>query len=421
MISCMYAQRIGLTPARARVLALAGLVVTAFATSSCGSSSQKAQTVQRAPLTVGVSLSLSGDFADPGRAALRGYQLWADTVNAAGGILGRQVQLTIMNDSSNPDKAVSNYRQLITRDKVSVVLGPFSTLLTAPSAKVADRYGYAFIEPAGGGPSVFAERLHNVFFVQQAPVVRQGAVFADYILSLPAGARPKTAAYAKLDDPFAAPIADYIRTRLEAAGIRTVYQTTYSSNAKNLEPIMARVVAARPDVIVSGTQSDDAYAQVQALVQLRYKPKWLYMSNGANSPTEFPDKVGPGHVNAIVSSDDWLPDTTSPASANFVRAYLAKYGGTAENIDPTAAEAFSAGMLLQDVAHKTGRIDNATIIRSLHTGSWPTLVGNLRWNAVGEPQGDYTLVQWIDNQLTPIFPKNRAQHAPVLRSKVGPW
>ena len=225
--------------------------------------------------------------------------------------------------------------------------------------------------------------------------------------------RPKTAAYAKLADPFAAPIADYIRARFEAAGIRTVYQATYTANTTNLAPIMALVAAARPDVIVSGTQSADAYSQVNSLTRLRFRPKWLYMSNGASSPTEFPDKVGADHVDGIMSSDDWFQGGTSPANADFVRAYIAKYGGTADNIDATSAESFSAGMLLQDVANRTGRLDNATIIRSLHSGTWPTLVGNLRWNTVGEPKGSYTLVQWIDGQLTSVFPKERAQNAPI--------
>jgi branched-chain amino acid transport system substrate-binding protein len=406
-------QRIRRTVTRHRIAALAVVTMSALTTAACASSSGAQAPTAAAPLTVGVSLSLTGDFADSGRAALRGYQLWADTVDATGGILGRHVQLKVLDDASQPDGAVRNYRQLIARDKVDVVFGPFSTLLTAPSALVAQRYGYAFIEPAGGGPSVFAEKLHNLFFVQQASAIRQGAVFADYILSLPRGQRPKTAAYAMLDDPFAAPIANYIRKRFQAAGIRTVARFTYGAETTNLEPIMSKVAAAKPDVIVSGTQSDDAYAQVNALVKLKFRPKWLFMSNGANSPTEFPDKVGADHVNAILSSDDWLPTATSAANADFVRTYTAKYGGTADAIDSTSAEAFSAGMLLQEVAGKTGKVDNATIIRALHAGSWPTLVGDLRWNAVGEPQGSYTLVQWIDGQLTSVFPSDRAQHAVI--------
>jgi branched-chain amino acid transport system substrate-binding protein len=242
-------------------------------------------------------------------------------------------------------------------------------------------------------------------------------VFADYVLGLPRRQRPKTAAYTELDDPFAGPVAEYIRARFQRAGIRTVFRASYSAQMTTLPSILRRVAAVRPDVVVSGTQSVDAYAEVNTLVHLGFTPKWLYMSNGANSPTEFPDKVGADHVAGIISSGDWFPDATSLADANFVRAYIAKYGGTAQNIDSTSAECFSAGMLLQDVARKTGRLDNATIVRSLHSGTWPTLVGNLSWNRIGEPQGSYTLVQWIDGALTAIFPKDRAQHAPIVLNK----
>src|SRR5258708_7099591 len=176
-----------------------------------------------APLKIGISLSLTGDFADPGKAAKLGYELWAAEVNKTGGILKRQVEIKIVDDASSPDQVVTNYQNLITQDKVDIVFGPFSSLLTIPAARVAKRYGYAFIEPAGGGPKVFEQHLDNLFFVQPAPVVKGGDVFANYILALPPGERPKTAAYAKLDDPFAAPIADNIKARFEAAGIKTVY------------------------------------------------------------------------------------------------------------------------------------------------------------------------------------------------------
>ena len=98
-------------------------------------------------------------------------------MNAHGGILGRQVQLKIVDDASNPNQAVTNYQNLITRDHVDLVFGPFSSLLTGPAATVAKRYHYAFLEPAGGGPAVFALKLNNLFFVQPAPVVRCGDSF----------------------------------------------------------------------------------------------------------------------------------------------------------------------------------------------------------------------------------------------------
>ena len=62
------------------------------------------------PIKIGISLSLSGDFSDPGKAVKRGYDLWASYVNAHGGILGRQVQLKIVDDASSPNQVVTNYR-----------------------------------------------------------------------------------------------------------------------------------------------------------------------------------------------------------------------------------------------------------------------------------------------------------------------
>ena len=390
------------------------LFTTVAAAAFCvASAAAAAETKAAAPLKIGISLSLTGDFADPGKAAKLGYELWAAEVNKAGGILGRQVEIKIVDDASSPDQVVTNYQNLITQDKVDIVFGPFSSLLTIPSARVAKRYGYAFIEPAGGGPKVFAEHLDNLFFVQPAPVVKGGDVFANYVLSLPAAERPKTAAYAKLDDPFAAPIADYIKTRFEAAGIKTVYDQTYPAESADMTPIIAGVAAAKPDVLVSGTQSEDAFAQVKAMIQLKFSPKWLFMSNGANSPTEFPDKVGAKNTEGIFTSGDWYPASPIAGSKEFIAAYIAKYGGDANGIDNTSAEAYSAGMVLAEVAKKTGKVDNKTIIKTLHSGVWPTLVGDLSWDADGAPKGEYLLTEWISGQLTTVFPPKQAQHPPV--------
>src|SRR5258708_198983 len=132
------------------------------------------------------------DRADP---AKKGYALGAATVNAKGGLLGRKVSLKIVDDASNPTQVVSNYQNLISADNVNLVFGPFSSLLTIPAAAIANRFGFAFIEPSGGGPAVFAQHLHDLFLAQPAPVVSSGDAFAAYILSLPPGQRPQTAAY----------------------------------------------------------------------------------------------------------------------------------------------------------------------------------------------------------------------------------
>jgi len=373
----------------------------------------------KSPLVIGISLSFSGDFSDPGHAAELGYKLWASQVNAHGGILGRKVVLKIVDDASSPNQVVTNYQTLITRDHVNLVFGPFSTLLTAPAARIADRYHYAFPEPSGGGPLVFQEKLGNVFFVQPAPVVNCGDPFVKYILSLPAAQRPKTAAYPELDDPFAEPIAERARQQFEAAGIKTVYRQVYPPEQADLTPVVEKMAAAKPDMVFAGTQSDDAYAMVKAMVQLGFSPSFLFQANGANSPVEFPSKVGAGNVNGIFSCGDWFPDSKAPGNRQFISAYLAKYGGTAANIDSGSAEAYAVGEVVAEVAKKTGKIDNATIIKTLHSGTWPTVEGNLSWDKYGAPSGSTMLTEWIDGKLLPVYPPEQALHAPVIPKP--PW
>ncbi|MFD7446075.1 amino acid ABC transporter substrate-binding protein [Streptomyces sp. NPDC059909] len=391
---------------------------TAVALAACGpATGGPAQGVGKGPgkdtLTIGVSLSLTGDFADPGKAAKRGYDLWVSDVNARGGVLGRKVSLKVVDDTSNPNQVTTNYTNLITKDRVDLVAGPFSSLLTIPASQVAKRYGYAFLEPAGGGPKVFAQHLDNLFFVQPAAIVKQGDIFVDYLLSLPSAKRPKTAAYASLDDPFAAPLADNVRKRLEAAGVKTVYAQTYPDNLTDLTPVITKVAAAKPDLVIAGTQSEDAYAQVKAMIQLGFNPRWLFMSNGANNPVEFPDKVGENSTEGIFTTGDWFAGSQQAGAPEFVKAYLAKYGGAETDIDPTSAEAYSVGTLIEQVAKKTGKIDNETIISALHSGTWQTPVGDLSWDANGEPKGHYTLVQWQKHRLTPVYPDDVAAAEPL--------
>jgi branched-chain amino acid transport system substrate-binding protein len=365
-----------------------------------------------APIKIGISLSLSGDFSDPGKAVKRGYDLWAAYVNAHGGILGRKVQLKIVDDASSPNQVVTNYQNLITRDKVDLTFGPFSSLLTGPAATVANRYHYAFLEPAGGGPKVFALHLHNLFFVQPAPVVKCGDTFVQYLKTLPAAQRPKTASYASLDDPFSSPIADAMRAKLTAMGVKTVYKTIYPAETSDLTPIIGKAIAPKPDMIIGGTQSVDAYSQVKALIQAKYSPKFLFFSNGANSPTEFPSKVGAKNVNGIFSCSDWTPTEPSNGNKVFVAEYVKRYGGNQFQIDNNSSEAWAVGQLLQLAVQKVGSIDNQKIIAALHTGTWATIEGNLSWNADGAPNGNDLLVEWVGGKLLPVFPKSFALAKP---------
>ncbi len=210
----------------------------------------------KAPIVIGVSLSLTGDFSADGQAFQRGYQLWMNDVNAHGGLLGRQVKLKILNDNSSPTQVQTNYQTLFSADKVDLAFGPFSSLLTTPSASVAARYGYALVEGAGGAPSVFAspanQSAHNVFDVS-LPIEDELVPFVNWVASLPASQRPKTAAYPMADDPFADPPVQLAQQKLQALGVKTVYSKIFPEEVASYKPAADQVAASGAQAVVLGS------------------------------------------------------------------------------------------------------------------------------------------------------------------------
>ncbi len=113
-------------PHRTRFLSLtaaaaaAAMVLAACSSSGGGGSSSNGS---KSPILIGTSLSLTGDFSADGQAFQRGYELWASEVNSHGGLLGRQVKMVFLNDSSDPTTVATNYTKLIAQQHVSLVSG----------------------------------------------------------------------------------------------------------------------------------------------------------------------------------------------------------------------------------------------------------------------------------------------------------
>ena len=265
-------------------VAVLGAGVLAACTSGSGPGSTATPTGSTGPLIIGASLSKSGDFSADGEAFEKGYRLWAKDVNAHGGLLGRKVELTIVDDASSPNQVVSNYQTLFGAKHVDLAFGPFSSLLTAPAASVAARYGMAFVEGAGGAPSVFDtpsnQADHNVFDVS-LPVADEMIPFVKWIASLPPNQRPKTAAYPMAQDPFADPPVQLAQTELQQLGVQTVYSKVFPEEVSSYKPAADQVAATNAQLVVLGsTDVPTVAAFMQAFEQQHYKPKLFIAAAG---------------------------------------------------------------------------------------------------------------------------------------------
>jgi branched-chain amino acid transport system substrate-binding protein len=400
-------------------VAMGAAVLLAACGSSSSSSGGSSGGSGSSPVTIGTSLSLSGDFAADGQAFQKGYQLWVADQNAKGGLLGHKIKLEVISDASSPSQVVSNYQKLIGSDKVGLVFGPFSTLLTLPSARVAARYGYAFVEGAGGGPSVFGSGLHNVFDVT-VPVKLNLTTFAKWVAALPAGQRPKTAAYASVDDPFTQPQLPGAQAILQAAGVKTVLSKVFPAEVADYTPVATQVASAKPDLFVLGSVDvPTVSAFVHSFIQQHYIPKGFIATAGPDQGATFVKAVGTGNENGIFVPNGWYGGFQKADSQQMVKEYIAKYGGTPSDVNADVAEAYSVGQAIAQAVQATHSLDNQKILTYLHSGvTLDSVQGPVKFDSLGENTAGTTLTfQWQNGALVQTLPTTTPGSKPPVFPK----
>jgi branched-chain amino acid transport system substrate-binding protein len=403
---------------RARFLALGTTAVLATGLLAACSSSGNNNASSK-PILIGASLSLTGDFSADGLNYEHGYELWASYVNSHGGILGRKVKLIIKNDNSSPTQVDTNYTDLITVDHVNLVFGPFSSLLTAPSAEVAHRYGFAFVEGAGGAPIVFSEKLPNVFDVS-LPVANELDPFVAWLKSLPASQRPKTAAYPMANDPFATPQVQLAQSEMEPLGIKTVYSKIFPEEVPDYLPNADLVAHANPDAVVLGsTDVPTVSSFMHGFEQQHFNPKIFIAAAGPDQGQAFTSAVGVANADGMMVPDAWYPGYPNASSQAMVKAYVAKFGGSASNIGADVAEAYSVGEVTAQAVEGTHSLTGSKLIAYLHSGKiFQTVQGPVQFNHLGENVKAIAFIfQWQNGKFVQVLPVDAKGSVKIIYPK----
>jgi branched-chain amino acid transport system substrate-binding protein len=360
-----------------------------------------------------MSLPLTGSAADVAKAGYQGYELWASQVNAAGGLLGRQVKLDVLDDGMDPNQTTTDYTRLISQDHVNLLLGTFSSLLNAPASAVAARNQMLYVEPSGGDASLFQRGFTDLFFAQPGTTTSLPDQFLSWFSSMPASKRPTTAAYLTQDDPSASPAISVFVSKLQAMGVKTVYDQTYDPTTSNFDSIAAAVVHAQPQMIIQGSVTDDGAQFARSLEKLNYSPKILFQTNSPTDAT-YPSAIGASNTNGIFTAEAWSATAKYPGNAAFVAAYT-KMFGTAPTED--AANSYTAGQVLQTAVDSVGNLDQKALAAWLHAHSVSTIVGPLTWDSTGDPQGSLMLAQWQYDTLQVVDPQTAATTKNVIFPK----
>jgi branched-chain amino acid transport system substrate-binding protein len=396
------------------VFAVAALAATTVAACSSASTGSAGGTASSSPITIGMSLPMTGIAADVAKSGYQGYELWASQVNSTGGLLGRKVKINMLDDGFDPNQAAADYTRLISQDHVNLVLGTFSSLLNAPASAVAARQGMLYVEPSGGASTLFTRGFTGLFFAQPGTTATLPDQFVNWIASRPASQRPATAAYVTQDDPSASPAIAIFKTKLQALGVKTVYYQVYDPSTTNFDSIASAIAADKPQMVIQGAVADDGGQFVRSLQKLNYSPKILFQTN-APTDAAYPSAIG-GAANAdgVFTAQSWSASASYPGNAAFVSSYTKEFGAP-----PTedAANSYTAGQVLAAAVKAVGSLNQQALSTWLHSHTVSTIAGPLKWDKTGVPEGSLLLSQWQNGTLQVVAPASAATSKTILLTK----
>ncbi|MFZ1200635.1 MAG: amino acid ABC transporter substrate-binding protein [Desulfobacterales bacterium] len=295
---------------------------------------------------VGVITSLSGDLATGGNVTKRGYDLWAQTVNAAGGIEidGKKfkVELVYGDAQSKPDQGASAAERLAAQEQVDFVLGPYSSGVTLAAAPVLEKYKIPMITGSAESPMIWLQKFYYTFGTIP-PVNYTGASPIETLTAL--DPPPKSAMILGSNDTFSKATAEAFKEAAEKAGIE-IKKFNIVPAGQDLMSFMSVAKALKPDLVAFGGHDEELINLVKALLQINYTPKALLMHYGVTEPA-FVEALGK-NAEQVFGASVWTE--TVHAKGDYLWADAAAYAKDAEAAFKVPADYTQAGSTAAGIA-----------------------------------------------------------------------
>lgn len=349
------------------------------------------------PIKVGFALGLTGANAPNGKQLLVALEIWRDDVNAKGGLLGRQVELVYYDDQTQPANDPGIYTKLIDVDHVDLLLGPYGTNLMAAAMPVLIQHKLTTISMLA--TAVNRQYHYNQYFAMVPLGPDPVHAFSSGFFDIAASLKPKvkTVALLGIDAEFGKNSVDGARDNAKKAGLAIVYDKLYPPPTTDFTPILRAVQATNPDVVFVASYPPDTVGIVHAAREIGLKTKIFGGTMIGLLATPLKVQMGP-LMNGILFHEDFVPAFNFPGSRDLLKRYqaIAKEKG---GIDPLGYGfvpfGYAAGQVLAQAVEGTKSLDHQKLAQYMHTHSFSTVVGDVRFGADGEwAKPRYVFSQW---------------------------
>lgn len=363
---------------RRRALAAA----TAFAALGCITGPAAAQDVVK----VGAPLPLTGPLSPEGIKQQRGYDLWAETANARGGIKAGgksyKVEIVYVDYASNTPRAVQSAEKLITEDKVNFLFAPFGSGAAKAASSVSEKYGIPTIAATASSAQVY-DQGYKFLFGTFTPNDTLTEPLATLVTAQNKAIR-KVAILAR-NDLFPLAIAQEMEKSAKSRGLEVVVFEKYAIGTMDHASAITQMRAAEPDWVFGTGYINDLVAMRKQMAELGLKPAIVTMIAGP-AYREFIDAAGPLADN-VSSAAWWHPAVRYKGkdvfgtTESFNAAWQAKY-----KADPDYAEASAAaaGAILQLAIEAAAAVEPGKVRDALAALDAETFYGKVKFGPTGQ-------------------------------------
>jgi branched-chain amino acid transport system substrate-binding protein len=339
------------------------------------------------PIKIGIGLALTGAGAAPSKVINTALDIWRDDVNAKGGILGRPVQLVILDDQSTPSNVPNIYTKLITVDKVDLLLGPYGTNFVAPAMPAIIQHKKMTISFTAIGINDKFNYDKYFSMVSVGPEGVNAFSIGFFDLAAQQTPKPQTVAILAADAEFAQSAAQGARDQIKKHGFKLVYDQSYPPSTTDFAPVMRAVQAANADIVYIGAYPPDNVGIIRAANEIGLSPKMFGGAMIGMLVTPIKVQLGP-LANGIIVGENFAAAMAPkiPGAADFLQRYNAK--ASAAGIDPLGFAwgpfAYAAGQALAQAVTETKSLDHDKLAEYLHKASFKTVAGDFSFAKDGE-------------------------------------
>ena len=370
-------------------------------------------------IRVGIPVSLTGQFSLQGRQTLAGISAWADDVNRAGGIVvggsTHTIKLIWHDDESRRDNVISITRQLIVDDRVDLLVGPYSAVLTNAAAEVAREHGKLLWNQGGASPLVYRRGNPWVvgiltpadeYLAGLLPAVREAAPDASTvgIVRAATGAFPRDVALG-------------VERSSAECGFRNALSLEFDAATDEFGDVIEAAGKAAPDVLVVAGRFQNDLRIAELLAEAA--PRLGAVAVVAAGVDTFRERLGPSAENFIGPSQ-WEPDAMrqpdyGPSVAEVQRS-LRRAGHPV--IDYPMAQAYAVGVVIQRSVEECGSLGDDALRKAAASLDFAMFYGRFRIDPdTGRQTGKPSLlVQWRQGRKVVVWPSEFRQE-----SLVYPW